>query len=88
MVPAELIEGNGTVGAKIQEASREIEVTFSTAGPPAGHIRIRNATQTVDTDLATQVLDNYDAWRDDPRYKRWTTDPYLKAALTPTTGHP
>ena len=34
-------------------------------------------------DLADGVVDNYDAWQDDPRYVRWITDPYLQAAMTP-----
>jgi len=29
------------------------------------------------------VADNYDAWKDDPRYDRRMSDRYLKAALTP-----
>ena len=39
-------------------------------------------------DLATEVLDTYEAWRDDPRYERWTTDPYYQATLRPVPSEP
>lgn len=83
MAKVELVESTDTVGAKIATPDGESTLTFATAGPVSGHIRIVRGGRTFDADLADDVADNYDAWRDDPRYVRWMTDPYLKAAMTP-----
>ncbi len=37
----------------------------------------------IDTDLATEVRDSYEAWKDDPRYQRWMTDLAMQPALQP-----
>ena len=37
----------------------------------------------LDVELVRDVVDDSEAWRDDPRYTRWKTDPYLEAALKP-----
>ena len=83
MAQVELIEQTGVAGARIITPHGEAIVTFATAGPVHGHLRIVQGAETYDADLASGVADNYDAWRDDPRYNRWLTDPHLKAALTP-----
>jgi hypothetical protein len=36
-----------------------------------------------DRNPATDVIDNYDARQEDPRFERSQANPYLKAALTP-----
>ena len=84
MAKVELIEQTGATGAKIVTPNVEATVTFATAGPVRGQIRIVQGAETYDADLTTDVADTYDAWRDDPRYDRWLTDPYLKATLTPS----
>ncbi len=83
MAPAELIEKNDMVGARIRTGSGEVTVTFNVTAAVRGHITIQGEGTAVDMDLATDVIDDYEAWRADPRYPRWKSDPYLKAALTP-----
>ncbi len=84
MLPTELIETSDSVGARIRAPGTEVAVTFATTGPVSGHITIRKGAATVlDSDLATEVVDTYEAWRDDPRYGRWMTDPYYQGALRP-----
>jgi len=76
MVPAERIERGGQVGAKVSVGTTEYEVTFATAGPTRGHIRIARAGKVLlDRPLATDVEDNYQKWSDDPRYDTWMTRP-------------
>jgi hypothetical protein len=89
MVPVERIEGEDKAGAAIQTAAGKVTVTFSTAGPVAGHIALeRDGARVLDADLATRVVDDYSAWRDDPRYPDWTGDPFCQAALKPMPAEP
>lgn len=76
MVPVEKIERFGQPGAKVAVGTTNYEVTFATHGPPAGHIRVKQAGKiTLDRPLATDVEDNYREWAADPRYEAWTTRP-------------
>jgi len=77
MAPAELIESQGTVGTRIRTPGGEVTVTFAATGPLRGHVTIRGGAEAVDVELARDVVDDYKAWRDDPRYPRWINDPYL-----------
>jgi hypothetical protein len=86
MAPAELIEEEGEVGARIQARGGEVTVTFGTTGPVRGRVKIEAGTEDIDLELAREVIDDYEAWRDDPRYGRWMNDPSFRAALTPVDG--
>jgi len=56
--------------------AKSYEVTFATAGPTGGHIRIsQNGAILLDRPLATDVEDNYQKWSEDPRYRGWITRP-------------
>lgn len=72
------------MGARVSTPRGEVTVAFAVAGPVRGHITLRDgASVAIDTDLAMEVVDTYEAWRDDPRYGRWMTDPHYQAALRP-----
>jgi hypothetical protein len=89
MLPTELVEEDGRVGARIRTPQGEVTVTFAATGPVAAHLSIQGArpqagaSARLDTDLATDVRDDYEAWRDDPRYQRWMSDPAMQPALQP-----
>jgi len=34
-------------------------------------------------DLVTRIEDNYDRWKDDPRYPEWQTNEYMRAVIFP-----
>jgi heparin/heparan-sulfate lyase len=85
MAPAELIEGSDMVGARIRTGIDTVTVTFGVTGPVRGHITLQGDGDALDMDLAKDAIDDYEAWRTDPRYARWKKDPYLQAALTPMT---
>jgi hypothetical protein len=83
MLPTELVEEGGRVGARIRAPQGEVMVTFAASGPVAAHLSVQGASARLDTDLATEVRDTYEAWRDDPRYRRWMGDPAMQPALKP-----
>jgi hypothetical protein len=56
MDPAELIEADGSVGARVAAGDRVWEVTFRTQGDLGGHLKLTEAGRIgVDADLATSV---------------------------------
>ena len=72
----ENIERDGQIGAKVTMGTTDYEVTFATAGPTRGHIRVAKAGKVVlDRALATEVEDNYEKWSEDSRYEAWMTRP-------------
>jgi len=76
MVPVERIDRPGQMGAKVTIGTSDYEVTFATAGPTGGHIRVsQGGRTTLDRPLATDVEDNYEKWSEDPRYETWMTRP-------------
>ncbi len=76
MAPVERIERSGQIGARVTVGATVCEVTFATAGPARGWIRILQAGKVVvDRALAAGIEDNYAKWSGDPRYKTWTTRP-------------
>ena len=76
MLPVEPIERPGQTGARVTIGAKNYEVTFATAGPTGGHIRVLQAgTILLDRPLAADIEDNYQKWSDDPRYETWMTRP-------------
>jgi hypothetical protein len=74
MVPVEPIEGSKKIGARLKIGANDYEITFATAGPMGGHIRISEAaTVLLDRSLAVNIEDNYKKWSNDPRYDTWMT---------------
>jgi tetratricopeptide (TPR) repeat protein len=74
MVPVELVERSGQIGAKATVGTTVYEVTFATTGPVAGQIRISRGDKLVlNRDLSAGVEDNYKKWSDHPNYKIWMT---------------
>ncbi len=56
MVPAKLIEKDGTVGVQFQFDGKYATVTFATSGQATGHIKIASGNQIlIDKALTTQV---------------------------------
>ena len=91
MLPTELVQEGGRVGARIKTGDPrpggvglgEVTVLFASAGPVGGHITITGTANPYDADLADAVKDTYDAWRDDARYQRWMSEPAMQPALQP-----
>ena len=84
VVPVERIERPGQVGASVTVGTKDYEVTFGTAGPTGGHIRVSEAGRTVlNRPLADGVEDNYQKWSVDPRYEKWTTRPEYRSFIGP-----
>jgi hypothetical protein len=76
MVPVERIERENQIGAKVSMGTTAYKVTFATAGPTGGHIRVEQTGKVVlDRALAAEVEDNYDKWSEDSRYEAWMTRP-------------
>jgi hypothetical protein len=76
MVPVKRIERPGQIGARVSIGTKDYEVTFATAGPTGGHMRVFQGSRIVlDRPLATDVEDDYRKWSDDPRYETWMTRP-------------
>ncbi|HUV39661.1 MAG TPA: heparinase II/III family protein, partial [Planctomycetota bacterium] len=72
---AETFRKGGSVGVRVKRGSRTFEVLFATAGAPGGHLTIvEDGKPLTDKDLATQVVDSYAQWKDDPRFRMWMTD--------------
>jgi hypothetical protein len=79
MPPVEPIEAEGRLGARLTVAGKTYEVTFSTSGPPGGHIRVAEGGQALlDRPLADSVEHHYRKWSGDPRYPAWTTRPEFR----------
>jgi hypothetical protein len=84
MVPVKRIERPGQTGAKVTVGKKDYEVTFATAGPTGGHIRVSEPGRIVlDRPLAAGVEDNYQKWSDDPRYETWMTRPEYRNFIGP-----
>jgi len=83
MLPTDLVEEGDRVGARIRTPQGEVTATFAATAPVAAHLSIQGALGHLDSDLATEVRDDYEAWRDDPRYQRWMSDPAMQPALQP-----
>lgn len=85
MLPVELTRDDPhTTGVRIRAAEGVVTLTFALSGPLGGHVTIeKSGTVVVDEDLALRVADDYEAWRDDPRYPSWGNDPFVQAALRP-----
>jgi heparin/heparan-sulfate lyase len=76
MGPVERIDRSGQMGAKVRIGTTDYEVTFATAGPTGGHIRVSEGGKTtLDRPLAAGVEDNYEKWSEDPRYETWMMRP-------------
>jgi hypothetical protein len=81
---SELVRGEGTLGARVKADGRTFEVTFSTAGATGGHLKIVEGDKTlVDEALVTKIDDNYDRWKDDPRYQDWMTNEFMRTVIFP-----
>jgi len=84
-----LVKAGGRAGAKIVLGPKAYEVTFSTAGPTGGKIRMTDGGKAVvDEALVTKVEDNYDRWNADPRYKEWMTNEYMRTVIFPYGKRP
>lgn len=84
MWPARLIRRDGLLGAELRTTETTYTVLFRKSGDVGGHLTIRRGGRMlIDTDLAQEVRDNYDHWRDDPRYEKWMTDPYYRTVIFP-----
>jgi heparin/heparan-sulfate lyase len=82
MPPAERIEVEGRPGARVTLGGRTCEVTFTTAGPVGGRIRIVEGGRTLaDRALADTVEDHYGKWSADPRYAAWMTRPEYRSFI-------
>jgi hypothetical protein len=83
MSPVKLVRNGDSVGAEVQTTDTVCTVLFRSAGPVTGHVTIRRGGRVVaDSGLATDVHDDYDQWRSDPRYEAWANDPHYRAALS------
>ena len=59
MVPVDRIEREGQIGAKVTLGTTTYEVTFATAGPTRGYIRVAQADKVLlDRPLAAEVEDD------------------------------
>ena len=84
-----LIRAGGGAGAKIVLGPKTCEVTFSAAGPTGGKIKVTEGGRAVtDEALVTKIEDNYDRWRDDPRYEEWMTNEYMRTVIFPYGKRP
>ena len=82
------INASEFVGAKIVIDGQSFEVMFHTRGATGGHIRIADGKSNVDEDLVTRIEDNYDRWKDDPRYEEWMTNDYMRTVVFPYGKRP
>jgi hypothetical protein len=71
------------VGAKIVLDGQSFEVMFYAQGDTGGHIRIADGKSLINEDLVTRIEDNYDRWKDDPRYDEWMTNDYMRTVIYP-----
>ncbi|MFH1923868.1 MAG: heparinase II/III family protein [Planctomycetota bacterium] len=55
MDEVQLIQVEGTCGARLAVGDRTWEVTFSTSGEPAGHVKRTGGSPVIDADLTTAV---------------------------------
>ena len=84
-----LVRRGNRTGTTIQFGTKSYEVTFDTRGPTGGHIRMADADKVLsDEEFVTQVEDNYDRWKTDPRYKEWMTNEYMRAVIFPYGKRP
>jgi len=74
-----LLKEPGRTGVKIRLGAKEAEVTFNTAGETGGRLVLAGRGE----DLVTRIEDNYDRWKDDPRYPEWQTNEYMRAVIFP-----
>lgn len=79
-----LLKVAGRTGAKILVGGKSYEVTFNSAGETGGHIRLSDAGKVIaDEALVTRIEDNYDRWKDDPRYADWMTNEFMRTVIFP-----
>jgi hypothetical protein len=78
------VKAAGGAGAKIVLGQKTYEVIFSAAGPTGGRIRMTDGGKVLaDEALVTKIEDNYDRWKDDPRYEEWMTNEYMRTVVFP-----
>jgi hypothetical protein len=82
MFPVEKIERAGQVGAKFTAEGLDVEVVFATTGDLACRTKLTTKGQIIcDRPLANTIEDNYQKWRNDPRFDAWMANPHMRAVV-------
>ena len=82
MFPVQTIQADGLAGAKFRADGMDVELTFATTGPIAGHVKLSRDGKVIhDRSLASAIEDDYQKWKTDPRFVSWMTNPNMRAVI-------
>jgi len=76
---ATLLKQPGRTGVNIRLRATEAAIMFNTVGETGGRLVLDGRREN----LVTKVEDNYDRWKDDPRYTEWQTNEFMRTVIFP-----
>jgi len=70
----QLIQDEQSAGVRLALGGRQIEVRFHRSGPVGGRATVTESGKTDRYQLREAIVDSYEHWRSDPRYKQWSQE--------------
>jgi heparin/heparan-sulfate lyase len=81
MPPVECIALAGKAGARITVGPHVYDVTFATAGPLAGKVKVTEGGRTITRALAQTVQDHYGGWSSSSHFAAWRDRPEYRNSI-------